>query len=173
MTRQRLRVHVEYYQYLLAPLDADIGDPDYTGNGLVWVNEESGAIVISTGLDTGDLDLEVQVVEAAPPLDTGGWDEVVETSAVLTGTSLFIGGPTDDDPQEIPLPAEEDQARSYRVRVHARGRDAGRKAGYIRAEAGDALLEYHRIVLWPASPAPEEPIKLTDDVGAQTRQSSS
>lgn len=171
MASLSLLVQATYSQYCLNPMDADQGEPDYSGgNGLVWVDPKSGTVVVFTGVDTGHIALTYEVAEQAPPLGSEEWDEVVETSATITGDSLFIGGPTIiEELLKAPLPATPGQTRTYRMRVCARGRDQGREAGYIDVDEGDELVEQHRITLWPAPAAPENRIKLTDEVGAQHR----
>jgi hypothetical protein len=69
----------------------------------------------------------------------------------------------------IALPAQPGQQRSYRLRVHARGRDHGRQVAIIDTAVGDEPVEEHQILIWPAPPTPEERLKLTDTVGEQIR----
>ncbi|MBD2900541.1 hypothetical protein amrb99_95460 [Actinomadura sp. RB99] len=39
---------------------------------------------------------------------------------------------------------------SYRLRFHARGRDAGTEAEFISADDGQDMVEEHLVLIWPA-----------------------
>jgi hypothetical protein len=58
-------------------------------------------------------------------------------------------------------------AGSYRVRVHARGRDAGAERDVVPGRP----VEEHLVQIWPALAAPETIHKTTDEVGAGYRES--
>jgi hypothetical protein len=164
----RLLLTVGYSQYVLQGLDCELGEAPYAGgNGLVWVND--GTAVVMTGLDNGDLPVTVTVTDSQPALDLDRWDDVVEVSMTVPGNVLALYAPTMPPDNSVALPAGPDETRSYRVRVHARGRDRGREVEYVVAADGDELVEEHAVIIWPAERAPETRWKLTDEVGAEIR----
>lgn len=168
METTRLLLIIGYSQYVLQGLDCELGEVPYAGgNGLVWA--EDGTAVVMTGLDNGDLPVTVTVTDSQPPLDLDGWDDVVEISMTVPGDALALYAPTMPPESSVALPAAPDEVRSYRVRVHARGRDRGREVEYVVAADGDELVEEHAILIWPAERAPETRWKLTDEVGAEIR----
>jgi len=136
----------EYYPDL-APLEEDT---------LISVHADRHLVKVTTGMYGFDLPLTVEILDAEPAADLAAWQEVSEASAVLTGPLLLIEYILVDHAEWFPLPAGPEQTRSYRVRVHATGRDAGREAGDVSAENGDPLVESHFIQVWPA---PIEPLK--------------
>ncbi|MFF4237580.1 hypothetical protein ACFYYL_17040 [Actinomadura geliboluensis] len=133
---------------------------DWVRNGLVDVTGQ--LIGIWTGAHTGDvhvtLDVRAHSPEQFPP--TEEWDEVVEASfASSTGSLAFNWDPEYPD-LDLGNPG------SYRVRVHARGRErAGRHSGVTPVEDAEQVL----LVLWPEAERPEEVIKTTDAVGERLR----
>ncbi|MGK5554745.1 hypothetical protein ACSNOI_24320 [Actinomadura kijaniata] len=166
MTHFSARLDISYSQFSLDGGGWDPDQVDYTGgNGLLWSGES--ALVVFTGLDTGHVPLSITVTQQAPPPELDGWDEVVEVSLAVTDDTLVLCSPAGEFQHEVTLPAT--GQRSYRVRVQARGRDAGREAQFINADDAEPMVEEYQILLWPAPPAPEARLKLTDAVGADNR----
>ncbi|MEV4254465.1 hypothetical protein AB0J52_15050 [Spirillospora sp. NPDC049652] len=160
-----LLVTASHHQYSLEWAQFDPDAMDFTnGNGLVWVSR--GRIVVKTGLDSGDLPVQFGVHDHVPPLDLDSWDEVVEVSAEIDGDRVFVYMPDGILVGEVDLPRG---AGAYRLRFHARGRDAGWDAEFIDADEGDELVEQHMILIWRAVAADETVFKLTDQVGARNR----
>lgn len=165
MSETSLRVSAAYHQYTLewAAWDPD-AIPFKGGNGLLWNSE--GRIVVLTGVDSGDIPVEFGIDDSEPPLDLGPWEEVVEVSAVITGDAISVFVPDGIHIGDVDLPASRE---IYRLRVHARGRDAGYEAEFIDASGGEHMVEEHLIRIWPAPPSPESRLKLTDRVGEVNR----
>jgi len=160
-----LRVPAAYHQYTL---EWAAWDPDAIrfkgGNGLVWKSE--GRIVVLTGVDSGDISVEFGTDDSEPPLDLNPWDEVVEVSAAITSNTVSVFAPDGIHIDDVELPPDRE---TYRLRVHARGRDSGHEAEFTDASAGEHTVEEHMIHIWPAPPSPETRLKLTDSVGAVNR----
>jgi hypothetical protein len=161
-----MRTHIAEGQYEIGDWDPDreFGLPLPGGaSGLVGVSP--GVAVVVTGTQFGNVSIGVQAGESDPGLDTGQWEEVVEVSVVGgpggQGLCLTSGG---DGPAEF-LRLTPPGAGSYRVRVHARGRDAGADLDVVE----DEPVEEHLVQIWPAAPAPEIIHKTTDEVGAGYR----
>lgn len=161
----KLRTNAAYHQYWLewGSWDAD-PPPIRSGNGLVWASE--GRIVVFTGVDSGDVPLTVTLSDAAPPADPSTWDEVVEVSSVINAASVSVTAPDAIHIGEVPLP---EGPGVYRLRFHARGRDAGEEAEFIDADQGEEMVEEHMIILWKAPATAEAQLKLTDGVGSANR----
>lgn len=163
-----MRLHVADGQYCISDDDPDreFALPDPGGaSGLAGVSP--GLAIVITGTQFGNVSVSVQAGESDPGLDTGRWDEVVEVSVVSgpggQGLSVGSGG---DIPYEF-LHLTPPGAGSYRVRIHARGRDAGARKDVVE----DRPVERHLIQIWPAPPAPEIIHKTTDELGAGYRES--
>lgn len=143
--------------------DLDPPDPpDPSGSGGL-VGAASGLVIVITGTQFGNIALSVRIGEAAPTLDIGPWDEVTEISLTTAAGSLGIlsGG---DGPAEL-SGLTSPRAADYRVRVHARGRDAGTSRDVV---AG-APVEEHLVQIWPAPAAPARVYKTTDAVARRLK----
>lgn len=86
------------------------------------------------------------------PADDEQWEDVVEVS-IAVGAGAKPGWMTwageDGGPLELP-------PGSYRVRVNARGRDAG-----ADDEFADEAVDFYLIQLWPAESRPDEIVRTT------------
>jgi len=132
-------------------------------NGLVVVTQP-GAAVIFTGVHTGYVSVEVQVLDSAPEqADESGWDEVVEVSMQAPRGRVSVLGPMAYNRGVLPelTPAG---PGDYRLRVHARGRDT-----LVDGVATEPVEDY-LIVVWPAQPATERRYKQSDGYGADLRR---
>jgi hypothetical protein len=142
------RLHVADGQYWILDPAADLALSE-TYDGLIAAT--AGLAIVSTGTQSGWVAVRMAVVDAAPVLDADGWDEVAEVSLSAVpdspGLSVISDGTGPDELAAL-TPAG---AGSYRVRVHARGRDTGAAADVV---AG-APVEEHLIQVWPAPPAPQ------------------
>jgi hypothetical protein len=152
-----VRLDVQDGQYAIWDGVSDLGPPDPGGSGGL-VGTAPGLAIVITGTQFGNVALSVQVGDTAPSLDVGPWDEVTEISLSAAAGSLGIlsGG---DGPAEL-SGLTPPRAADYRLRVHARGRDAGAKRDVV---AG-APVEEHLVQIWPAPAAPEHRHKTTDAV---------
>jgi len=151
-----VRLDVQDGQYAIWDGVSDL-EPDPGGSGGL-VAAAPGLAIVITGTQFGDIALSVHVGDSAPELDTGPWDEVTEVSLTTGagGLSILSGG---DGPAEL-SGLTPPRAADYRVRVHARGRDAGASSDVV---AG-IPVEEHLVQLWPASAAAEQVHKTTDVV---------
>jgi hypothetical protein len=141
------RLHVADGQYWIWDPAADLVLPD-DYRGLIAATD--GLAVVRAGTHAGWLAVRVAVADAGPALDTGSWDEVAEVSLSAAPGSpglAVISDGTGPDELDALTPAG---PGSYRVRVHARGRDDGAAADVV---AGAPVAE-HLIQVWPAPPAP-------------------
>lgn len=129
--------------------------PDFSGNGVVAVVD--GAVLIRVSRPSTSVEVTLEITAAAPPVDTRGWDEVVEVSWTATrGLGTVLGSvavlPAAVAVQTPPWPGP------YRVRVHAAGRD------------GDGPVpERYRLLVWPAPTAPDTMYTTTDALGRRLR----
>ncbi|WP_409461719.1 hypothetical protein [Amycolatopsis sp. GA6-003] len=130
-------------------------------NGLVGA-DFSGAVVL-TGIANGWVNVAVQLLDTAPGLvETDDWDEVAEVSVDSEDGELVVHGRGEDPPPGLPELAHAGPG-SYRLRVHARGRDI---AAHHNAEEP---VETYRISAWPAPEAPEAVYKQSDKHGQEIR----
>jgi hypothetical protein len=158
-------IQVTHSQYYLGELGSLTSPDMYQGfNGLISSNGELG--VIMTGTESGPVTVSAHWIdrECAPDLDP--WDEVVEVSMRFPVYGAVVYGPVDSKADERLIPKLE--PGSYRIRVHARGRDAGRALSTV-SDGSARPVEEHLLLAWPAPPAPEKLHKLTDAYGASVR----
>jgi hypothetical protein len=109
-----------------------------------------GVIHVVMARRSGGSGIRIELWENEPP--PGNWEDVVEVSATFQpgepiGWQTWAG----DSAGTILIPP-----RSYRVRVSAHGRDAGRGD-----EFADGVVDRYVMQFWPAANAPDEVIKTT------------
>ena len=159
-----IALSVSEHQYWLTGLGGldgvnDIEPSKYMGtNGLI--SALGFLAIILTGTDAGRVSVTADWRQDAPPVDLDSWDEVVEVSMLFDEDQAALFGHDDRD-ERFPLL----DAGSYRVRVHARGRDQGAAVMY----PGDNPVEEHLVVAWPQPQAAEKIHKVSDAYGAQIR----
>lgn len=167
--RYDVRVFADYGQYLItADVPVDPPVPAVGGNGVIKV--ELGQAVVYTGTHTGDVGLIIELGDSAPGRDTNGWDEVVEVTLTSPTGKIYARGLLDTidwgDGADAPNLAIAG-AGDYRLRVHVRGRDAGRDAGPVMED--QEPVEHHLIQIWAAEPGPEIVYMTGDQIGAYWR----
>ncbi|SNX88534.1 hypothetical protein SAMN06272735_8987 [Streptomyces sp. TLI_55] len=154
-------VPVEHHQFDISDEDGPAGDGlDRGHNGLVRVTD--GAITVMTGIHTGDVDVTVTLHHTEPAPDRGGWQEIVEISADSASGELMVRGIMDDLDEELPALSFNGPG-SYRLRIHARGRDTAID------QAPDEVTEWYLIQAWPAPAHEVTVIRQTDTYGASVR----
>lgn len=143
-----------------------IGDRPRSGpsNGLVDPLD-SGAMII-TGVEVGYVLVEAEVLALAPAsVALDGWDDVAEVSVQCPHGDAWVAS-GQDLPPGLPLLTPAGPG-SYRLRVHAAGRDVA-----LDDPVSDEPVEHYLIVIWPAPPSADELIKATDERGRGFRMSS-
>jgi hypothetical protein len=162
-------VQVAYHQYYLRDLGmvAEVPDEVFTGgNGLI--STPPGIAVVHAGTHTGPVRVTVQARTDPPPhTDLEQWEEVVEVSITTQAGQVLVeewGGPTRDDLGSLVSAGP----GSYRLRMHARGRD---QAHTDVVAPGDPIEE-HLLITWPAPATDETIVKQTDRYGAHHRGAS-
>lgn len=132
-------------------------------NGLIGVLGE-GAACVCTGTLTGYVRVTVLAAQESPSIDMSAWDDIVEVSfAAPSGRCR----PTSPEAARLPNLALAG-AGTYRLRVHTRGRDAGKRAETV--DDVDEIAEEYLIIIWPdAGERPETIIQAKDAFGAYLR----
>ncbi|MFC0042211.1 hypothetical protein [Actinomadura rayongensis] len=130
----------------------------------------------------------VELLDQPPPLSTGSWKDVVDINVPAPAGELRVTGLTAETDAEHLLPALSHAGPgTYRLRVHARGRDTDPAASenydwdaveedvvddYDDAEDQTDPADEFLIAVWPASHAPPVSHKLTGVYGAELRGAS-
>lgn len=155
-------VHADYHQFWLAS-NYQLPTPDSSKtNGLV--DGLPGAAIIHTGISSGPVNVMIEKTPEPKPVETAGWDEVVDVSIEIGNDGLRVSALMDDVPDSLSmltLPS----AGTYRIRVHARGRDTNTDLAVLEP------CEDYLIQVWPAPLEPETVHKQTDRCGANIRLS--
>ncbi|WP_344939494.1 hypothetical protein [Actinomadura miaoliensis] len=143
---------MNYHQFLLAEWsDAPPTPPaDRPANGLITPDPPWGA-VIYTGIATGAVAVSVELRRQAPPPGAPSWDEWEEVAEVTVEApvgQLRVYALMEDPPDLPPLTIA--GPGTYRVRVHARGRDIAYDLSLV-----DEIVEDYLIQVWPGPPGPE------------------
>ncbi|UKD57759.1 hypothetical protein L3Q65_13850 [Amycolatopsis sp. FU40] len=155
-------LYVDYGHFSVTDYGADVPElrPAYA-NGLVGA-DSSGASVL-TGTATGEVTVTVQLLDAEPgSIELDSWDEVSEVSLDSAEGFLLVHNMMDGPPRELGELAYVGPG-TYRLRVHARGRDI---APHSHA---DTPREHYQISAWPAPETPPTVHKQTDRYGHEVR----
>jgi hypothetical protein len=139
------------------------GVPDAAATGLVGLAD--GLAVVLTGTQFGNVAIRVQPGDGDPGLDAGPWDEVIEFSLAAGPGSAGLGvSAMDSGPDELAALTAPGPG-SYRIRLHARGRDAGAELDVVAGEPA----EEHFLQVWPAPVSGTIIRKASDAFGRATR----
>lgn len=162
--RSIAELSLEYHQIFVedSNMDGVVDEATLTpSNGLVGV--EPGRAVILAGIHTGKVNVTVEFFEedpGAPEVDR--WDEVVDVTLESFNGQLVLHGLMSDVPDGVPVLSHKGPG-TYRLRVHARGRDQA--TGFTP----DEPVEDYKLNIWPAPPMPEAVHKQSDDYGSEVR----
>jgi hypothetical protein len=136
-------VHVSHSQFQLDDLDV-VPDLETEAGGLLDL--VTGGVRVNCGISDGPVRVRGERYSAAPPPDTGAWDEVAEIGFVAPVGSVRVV-PLFEDP--VPgIPVLTSGPGTYRARVSARGRDTARNR-FVDSPTEDYLLQ-----VWPDPPRP-------------------
>jgi hypothetical protein len=136
--------------------------PAGPGNGLIVVTQP-GAALVFTGINSGYVNVTVDArVEPPVGVDVASWDEVQEVSMEVPLGRLAVLGPMAPNEGQLGWLSAAG-AGSYRLRVHARGRD--------RCVDGvaDEPVEDYLFLAWPHPSALELVHRSSDRYGARLR----
>lgn len=157
-------VPVDYHQFYL--IDGDFLNssfPRWTVNGLVD-SDCPGCAVVHTGIAMGDARLTVEA-RTGPPAPASvsltAWDAIAEISLEAPHGHLAVQplmNPLEDD-FPVLTPAG---PGTYRVRVHARGRDSNYDLA-VSEPCEDYLVQ-----VWPAPVTPGRVFRLADRYGTMS-----
>ncbi|MET8980970.1 hypothetical protein ABZX85_35745 [Streptomyces sp. NPDC004539] len=154
-------VPVQYHQFDIKDEDGPTGpELNYRQNGIIGVLD--GVIVVTTGIHTGSVDVDIALHETEPAPDDGAWEEIVEISARSVSGDLQVRGMMDDLDEELPVLAFQGPG-DYRLRLHARGRDTAIDL------APDEITEWYLVQVWPEPTRPMSVLRQTDRFGASNR----
>ncbi|MBC6468311.1 hypothetical protein [Actinomadura alba] len=169
METAQSKVHVSHHLLFIADADTQ-PNPKYLlafDNGLVTA--QPGIAVVSTGIDSGNVAVTVQIRNQAAPAPTSAeqeeWEEIVEvTLAAFDAGEVTVCGLMSDLP-DLPELTPGGPGR-YRFRIYARGRDTA-----VDLVATEPVEDY-LIMSWPTQhDDPEIIYRQTDDYGASQRAS--
>lgn len=106
---------------------------------------EPGQLVVRTGAYAAPVEVEVELLGSEPGQPEPDWEDVVELS-LRCGDRILVA-----ELMEAPKAAIVREPGWYRLRVCARGRDAGEERGEVGARA--KIIEHYLIQAWPAPAA--------------------
>jgi hypothetical protein len=154
------RLHVHYGQayvesYESSGIDLESAFRGQT-NGLCGA-ASLGTLFLLTGLHTGEVGFNLDVLDESPPLDNK-WEEIVEASFVPHTSKVILlewGGTYVCD---IPI-----SQASYRVRYCARGMDRGRE---VDTRIEGEPVDFYSLAFWPAELAVDVVVRQTSQAAA-------
>ncbi|MCM8556155.1 hypothetical protein ACIQFU_12105 [Streptomyces sp. NPDC093065] len=153
-------VRVDYHTFELTDSQQSAPMGFTPQNGLVF--SQPGQAAICTGISMGWVNVSVQARRHPPShVDADDWEEVVDHTVTTTTGTLRVTSTMDDAPDLPPL--TEHGPGTYRLRVHARGRDTDPDG------APEDAVEDYLLVAWPAEAQPDQIHKRTDHYGAELR----
>ncbi|MEV5432702.1 hypothetical protein [Streptomyces sp. NPDC052701] len=153
-------VHAEYHLFQITDPHGPVADDlDASHTGLV--SADGGAIEVTTGIHTGDVQVTVELHLQRPDL-ARGWEEIAEISCHSPSGEVLVTSFM-DDPADLPSLASQGPG-SYRLRVHACGRDRA-----VDQTTVAEVVESYLIQSWPAAHQDALLLKATDVYGAQVR----
>ncbi len=160
-TRLSFDLDVHYGFVDLIPADREVEDDllEARGgqvNGLCGA-ESPGVLRMTTGLHTGTVPFDVEVLDTEPPV-ADEWQDVVEVS--LTAPQCDYWLTTFDDGADLVLPV----ATSYRARYCATGMDEAKQGGVRMPD--DPVIDRYLLQLWPASPRGDAVLRQTSQIAA-------
>ncbi|MFE1444413.1 hypothetical protein [Streptomyces sp. NPDC058739] len=120
----------------------------------------AGAVQVITGIHTGDVHVTVEP-HSQPPEPAPGWEEIAEISCHSPSGDILVTHYM-DDPADLPSLASQGPG-SYRLRVHARGRDLA------TGQTVDEAVESYLIQSWPAGHHDALVVKASDAYGIYRR----
>ncbi|MER5501909.1 hypothetical protein ABT096_32545 [Streptomyces sp. NPDC002561] len=135
-----------------------LGEP---ANGLIAATTNAAAI--HTGIKKGNVHLDTCLFDTEPALDPDTWDEVIDTTFTSTTGYARIGSYE----HAMNLNIAHQGPGTYRLRLHAKGRDS--QPGASRRRNSKPSAEHYLFHIWPAPAAPETVHKATDTIGRTLR----
>jgi hypothetical protein len=151
-------VHTDYGQLTLLQGDEGFdGDADrfFAGQNNGWVGAAvDGVVHVVLGRRSGGSAVRIERHEVAPPL--GDWEDVVEVSFSVADGPVGWEGWAGEPNGVLDVPAGD-----YRIRVSARGRDAGHAGEFV-----DGVVDSYLIELWPDVRRADEIIRATSEDAA-------
>jgi hypothetical protein len=122
-------------------------------NGLVGAADLSG-VYLNLARRSGGSPVRIVLTDGPPDADDS-WEDVVEVSTTVPLGAVpqwMSWAGEDGGPLDGLLPG------NYRLRVSARGRDAGRDG-----EFADEAVDFYLVELWPAPSAPDAILKVSSE----------
>jgi hypothetical protein len=113
-----------------------------------------GGLFLTVGIHTGPVQITVQVLDTAPPVDSS-WDEIVEASCTFPALPVHLEGWSGQSAVKLPLAKGE-----YRARYCAKA-FGGTEAKGEDDDGDDGSAECYLLTLWPEALRPDEVRKQT------------
>jgi hypothetical protein len=122
-------------------------------NGLVGAGDANG-VYLHLGRRSGGSHVQVALLDSPPMEPDESWEDVVEVPVTVPSQSqVRLTSWAAESTWDLEVPAA-----SYRLRVSARGRDAG-----AANEFGEGVVDYYLLELWPAAPEPDAIVRVGSD----------
>ena len=151
-----IEISVDEHQFTLGSLGEDLGTDVFPALPVVWGLTATSAMV-GTGVASGSVRVTCIGLDAVPDVVDPAWEDVVELSLATTpdGPLTAAGGWSVDEPCDR---LDEHGPGTYRVRVHARGRDTDYDGVAFEP------VEDYLVLAWPAPSSAPVGLRATSEV---------
>jgi len=150
-------VDVDFHQFTISS-GYGPDEPVLDGSACLLRFPTATRVAVMSGVATGPVTVHTQALSQAPTAVADGWQDVAEVSLVVGEDPLVVGGWNlalgEDERLDVAGPG------TYRVRVHANGRDTDYDAAVFEP------VEQYVVQAWPAPYAPLATLRASSDVAA-------
>ncbi|MBB5939032.1 hypothetical protein [Streptomyces zagrosensis] len=160
-------VFIQHHTFsIVEEAEENLGAENLPLNTTGLVEIEDGQARIITGIHTGDVEVQVTCHPSALTATAvdAVWQEVVEVPVETVSGKLYLWMNSPTLPEGEPALLSPHGPGTYRLRVHARGRDTATD------NALQKTTEQYLIQVWPALTRPVTVLRATDQCGAEHRE---
>lgn len=155
-----VNVEVDFHQFTIGHYEGQLDHLAGAKIALVWAVTATSATV-STGIASGYVRVTCRPLNEAPTAPDDGWEDVMEVSLETTPDWPLSAAGHWGGEEELADRLDVYGPGTYRLRVHAKGRDIDYDGSRLEP------VEDYLILAWPAPAGPTTVLRATSQVGQQ------